>query len=142
MDDVPSDGSQIPTALAAGGPKNIWAVGVQHSSAGELPLALHYDGVSWTRVSVPRGSAQLYDVALRNGRPVAVGESIEQTGDTVVTKPLVLEHRGSSFVRAQSPTEAMGTLTTVDAFEGRLWSAGLVTAASTGEISPFAAFAR
>ena len=35
VDDLPTDGSQIPTALKAVGPKNIWLVGVQHTGGPE-----------------------------------------------------------------------------------------------------------
>jgi hypothetical protein len=135
--DVPSDGSHIPTALAVAGPKDIWAVGVEHAET-EVPLVLHYDGSSWTRVPAAPGSAQLYGVALHNDRPVVVGERFEQSGDLVVANPLVLEYRGSRFVRAASPTDADGTLTGVDASGRRLWATGLVIA---GGISPLAAFA-
>ena len=62
--DLPTDGSQIPTAMAAAGPKNIWLVGVQYTS-GIAPLALHYNGTKWTKVAVPAGMAQLY----RRGDP-------------------------------------------------------------------------
>jgi len=143
VNDVPTDGSQIPTALAAAGPKDIWAVGVQHGGgpAGELPLVLHYNGVSWTRIATPAGSAQLYDVALKNNHPVAVGESFETSGDTIVSKPLVLDYNGSQFVKAASPTTADGTLTSADAANGRLWTAGL-TATPSGEYAAFAAFAK
>lgn len=140
VDEVPSDGSHIPTALAVAGPKDIWVVGVEHSSSGELPLALHYDGVSWTRVSVAGWSGQLYDVALRGGRPLAVGERFMRMGDVVVAKPLVLEYNGSVFVGAPRPTETEGTLTAVDVSGDRVWSAGLVISDS-GDFVPFVAYA-
>jgi hypothetical protein len=144
VDDVPSDGSQIPTALVAAGPKNVWAVGVEHSGgpAGERPLALHYNGVAWSKVPTPAGSAQLYDVALRNNRPVAVGERFEESGNTILAKPIVFEFRGSKFVKAASPTNGEGTLTAADAADGRLWTVGLRPNPTTGEYAAFAAFAK
>lgn len=141
-DDVPADGSQIPTALAAAGPKDIWAVGVNHGSTGELPLVLHYDGSDWTQVATPGGSAQLYDVALRNGHPVAVGERFEDSGNTILFHPFVLEYRGSKFVEATSPTDAQGTLSTADVSGPQLWTAGLTLDNSTGQFNAFAAVAR
>lgn len=140
VDDVPSDGSQIPTALAVAGPKDIWLVGVHHSGSGELPLALHYNGVSWTRVSVPGWSGQLYDVVLRGRRPLAVGERFVRMGDAVVAKPFVLEYHGSTFVGAQRPTDMDGTLTAVDVRADRVWAAGLVISDS-GDFVPFVAYA-
>jgi hypothetical protein len=138
VDEVPADGSQIPTAMAAAGPNDIWLVGVEHTEK-ELPLLLHYDGVSWTRVPAPRLEGQLYDVALRNGRPVAVGERFEEADNIVTARPLVLEHRGSRFVRAASPTDDEGTLTGIAAAGSKLWAGGLVI---EGEVSAFTAIGR
>jgi hypothetical protein len=144
VDDLPTDGSQIPTALKAVGPKNIWLVGVQHTGGpeGERPLAMHYDGTSWKRVTVPDGAAQLYDVALRNGRPVAVGERFEINGDIFKTYPLVLELRGQAFVTAQAPASTDTTLTSADVTQGRLWTAGNTVDYAAGEFAGFAAFAK
>ncbi|QNE19205.1 hypothetical protein F1D05_16405 [Kribbella qitaiheensis] len=139
--EVPSDGSQIPTALVAAGPKDVWAVGVEHGGGplGERPLALHFDGVSWNRIATPAGGAQLYDVALRNNRPVAVGESLQEVGNTIVSKPIVLDFNGSSFVKAKSPTTAEGTLTGADAAGGKLWTVGLTNLPT---YAAFAAFSK
>jgi hypothetical protein len=144
VDDVPTDGSQIPNKLVAAGPKDIWAVGVEHKGGieGETPLVLHYNGVSWTKIATPSGSAQLYDVALRNNRPVAVGESLVISGNTITSKPLVLDYQGSKFVKAKSPTTADGTLTGVVAASGKLWAVGLAATLPTGEYAAFAAFAK
>lgn len=61
VDSFPTNGSQIPTALAAASRNNIWLVGTQHGGGPgrETPLALHYDGVSWSRVAVPKTEGQL-----------------------------------------------------------------------------------
>jgi len=141
VSDVPTDGSQIPIALKAAGPKDIWFVGVHHTVDGERPLALHYDGVSWKPVSTPDEAAQLYDVALYKGRPVAVGERFEETGNSLVAKPVVMRFNGSKFVRAASPAGAEGTLTSADVSGGRLWTAGLVFTPAEADPSAFAAFA-
>jgi hypothetical protein len=139
VDEVPSNGSQIPSALTAAGPKDVWAVGVEHRGGveGETPLALHYDGVSWKRVAAPSGTAQLYDVVLRNKQPIAVGESLLISENTVTSKPLVLDYQGGKFVKAKSPTTADGTLTTADVANGKLWVGGLL---SSGDFAPFAAY--
>lgn len=144
VDDLPTDGSQIPTALTAAGPKNIWLVGVQHTGgpSGERPLAMHYDGVSWQQVKVPDGSAQLYDVALRNGRPVAVGERFEFSEDIITAHPQVLELRGQKFVAAPAPTSTETTLTGVAVSQGRLWTAGITLDKAAAEFAGFAAFAK
>ncbi|WUJ72330.1 hypothetical protein OG809_03480 [Kribbella soli] len=133
--DVPVDGSQIPTGIAAAGPKNIWLVGVQYA-AGIAPLALHYNGTKWTQVPVPAGMAQLYDVVLRNNHPIAVGERFESDNSTA--KPYVLQLTGSKFTQAPAPKAPTGTLTGVATAGDRIWTVGM-TAASTS--SPFTALA-
>jgi hypothetical protein len=133
--DVPVDGSQIPTGIAAAGPKNIWLVGVQYA-AGIAPLALHYNGTKWTQVPVPAGMAQLYDVVLRNTHPIAVGERFE--ADNSTAKPYVLQLTGSKFTQAPAPKAPTGTLTGVTAASDRIWTVGM-TATSTA--SPFGALA-
>ncbi|MEU4389471.1 hypothetical protein [Kribbella sp. NPDC023855] len=142
VDDVPSDGSHIPTALAAAGPKDIWAVGVHHrgGTTGELPMILHYNGTSWKRVPTPAGPAQLHDVALRNNRPIAVGERVETDGDIIKAKPLVLRLRGSSFVDAGSPTTTEGVLTTVATAPTKLWTAGITI--TPNHYTPYAAYTK
>jgi hypothetical protein len=144
VDDLPTNGSQIPTALTAAGPKNIWLVGVQHLGGpeGERPLAMHYDGVSWQHLKVPDGSAQLYDVALRNGRPIAVGERFVIDESQFTTYPLVLELRGQAFVAGAAPESNETTLTGVALAQGRLWTSGITLDSAAGEFAGFAAFAK
>ncbi len=129
-DDFPNDGSKILTSLTAAGPKDLWAVGVDHSLAGERPFALRYDGSTWQSVATPDESGQLYEVALWNGRPVAVGERfIEQPDGTLANKPYVLEHRRQGFVRVKAPTvptKSNGVLTGLVAGRSRLWTVGAV----------------
>ncbi|TDU90671.1 hypothetical protein EV138_4263 [Kribbella voronezhensis] len=144
VDALPEDGSKIPTALAAAGPKDIWLVGVGHKGGpeGETPLAMHYDGVSWKSVPTPSGSAQLYDVALWKGRPVAGGESFTSSGNIITSHPYVLDYRGGRFVKAKSPVTGSGTVATVSAANGRLWVGGLIAATPTSQYAAFAAFTR
>ncbi|MEU4198252.1 hypothetical protein AB0E69_40595 [Kribbella sp. NPDC026611] len=139
--DVPTDGSQIPTGFATIGPKNIWMVGVDHV-ARELPLAVHYDGKKWTKVAVPAGWAQLYGVTLRNGRPVAVGERFEESGQTILARPLVLEYNGTKFVQAPAPAPKQGTLTAAAAAPDRTWAVGLTPSSVTTDYAAFAAYTR
>ncbi|MFG1911676.1 hypothetical protein [Kribbella sp. NPDC048928] len=137
--DLPTDGSMIPTGIAAAGPKNIWLVGVQYMS-GIKPLAMHFNGTKWTQVPAPTGMAQLYDVALRNNRPVAVGERFE--GANTVAKPYVLQLSGGKFVAAPAPKAATGTLTAVTAAKDRLWTVGMSAASTTAPFTALAAFTR
>ena len=136
--DLPTDGSQIPTGMAAAGPKNIWLVGVQYTS-GIAPLALHYDGTKWTKVAVPAGMAQLYDVALRNNLPVVVGERFEGANRA---KPYVLQLSGSKLVAGPAPRAATGTLTGVTTSKDRLWTVGMSAASAQSPFAALAAFSR
>jgi hypothetical protein len=137
--DVPVDGSQIPTAMAAAGPKNIWLVGVQYAS-GIAPLALHYNGTTWAQVPVPAGMAQLYDVVLRNNSPIAVGERFE--GSDQIAKPYVLQLSGSKLVAAPAPKAATGTLTGITAATDRLWTVGMSATAPQAPFTALAAYSR
>ncbi len=134
VEEFPADGSQILTGLTAAGPDDLWGVGVEHSQSGERPLAVHYDGGSWSTVAVPEESAQLYDVAIWDGRAVAVGERfIEQPDGIVIFKPYVLEHRRQAFVPVDPPkvpAKATGVLTGLVAGRSRLWTVGGVAEAA------------
>ncbi|MEV0789431.1 hypothetical protein [Kribbella sp. NPDC050459] len=136
--DLPTDGSQIPTAMAAAGPKNIWLVGVQYTS-GIAPLALHYNGTKWTKVAVPAGMAQLYDVALRDNRPVVVGEQFK---DNQTATPYVLQLSGSKLVAAPAPNAATGTLTGIETAKDRVWTVGMSAASTQSPFTALAAFTR
>ncbi|MBB6567097.1 hypothetical protein HPO96_31645 [Kribbella sandramycini] len=121
--DLPTDGSKIPTGLAVAGPKDIWLVGVDHT-ARERRLAMHYDGARWTNVPVPAGWAQLYDVALHNNRPVAVGEHFIDEGDYTRNQPDVLTYNGKAFVAAPAPKTPLGVLTGVTVTNNQLLTVG------------------
>ncbi|MFF1818064.1 hypothetical protein ACFVWG_12265 [Kribbella sp. NPDC058245] len=125
VDEVPADGSQIPTDLVAAGPKNIWASGVAHTSKGERPLVLHYDGTTWTQLPTPANSSQLYGITLYGGLPIAVGEKFEESDSTITEHPLVLGLKNGAFVETTSPAAKIGTLTGVAAVGNRLWTVGM-----------------
>lgn len=124
VDDVPADGSQIPTGLVAAGPKDIWASGVAHTSKGDRPLVLHYDGKAWTQVPTPQTFSQLYDITLYNNQPIAVGEKFTISGDIITEHPLVLTLQNGKFTETTSPAAKIGTLTGVEAAGTRLWTVG------------------
>ena len=141
--EVPTDGSQIATGMVAAGPNDIWAVGVHHTGGldGERPLVLHFDGTSWKRTPAPDSWTQLSDVALHNGRPIAVGERLSEDGDIIRSKPAVLEYRRSEFVEAESPTDAYGSLSSAATSQGRLWTAGITYGNLEEGFAAFAAYA-
>ena len=129
--DVPADGSQIPTNLVAAGPKDIWASGVAHTSKGERPLVLHYDGTAWKQIATPQISSQLYDITLFNKQPIAVGEKFKTSGDITTEHPFVLKLQNGKFVETTSPAAQIGTLSGVEAVGTRLWTVGFHRQPST-----------
>lgn len=137
--DLPTNGSRIPTGLAAAGPKDIWLVGVQYT-AGVKPLAMHYNGTKWTEVPTPTGMAQLYDVVLRNNHPIAVGERFE--GANQVAEPYVLQLSGTKFVPAPAPKAATGTLTAVATAKDRVWTVGMTATSTTTPFTALAAYTK
>lgn len=138
VEEFPADGSQIVVGLVAASSNSLWAVGVQHTSSGERPLALRYDGSTWTSVAVPKESAQLYDVAIWHDRPVAVGERFTHESDgTVSNQQYVLEYRNGRYAEAEAPHVPEGpnaVLTGVVAGPSRLWAVGAV------DLEAFAAY--
>jgi hypothetical protein len=142
--EVPTDGSIIPTAMVDQGRKNIWLTGVQHSSTGDHPLVMRYDGTRWTTVKVPAISGQLYDIALWKGRPIVVGERFVDDGNRFYNYPLALRYDGSKFVTTTVPTPATteGTLTSLLATPTKLWTAGYTSTPSNPGYTPLAAFTK
>ncbi|TDD47332.1 hypothetical protein E1263_34790 [Kribbella antibiotica] len=124
VDDVPADGSQIPTNLVATGPKDIWASGVAHTSKGERPLVLHYDGKAWSQVATPQIFAQLYDITIHNKQPIAVGEKFTEADNIITEHPYVLTLKNGAFVETTAPAPKVGTLTGVRSAGTRLWTVG------------------
>lgn len=127
-----------PTGLEGTGPDDIWLGGIDHDSGVPIgsSLLLHYDGQTWTRIAAPGGSTQLYDLTLRNGRPVAVGEAFDAE---FRSQPLVLRFNGSEFVEAPAPTDSDATLTAATAVDGRLWTVGILVPTVAGVV-PYAAY--
>lgn len=140
ISDLPANG--VPTGIVAASPNDIWLAGIDHNSGIPIgsSLLMHYNGSTWTRVAAPGGSTQLYDLALRGGRPVAVGEQFEDFGNGPA-KPLVLEYDGARFVAGASPTGTDGTLTGAVVAGKRLWTVGDVFATPT-ELAAYAAYAK
>ncbi|WP_146605058.1 hypothetical protein [Jiangella anatolica] len=138
VSDLPAAG--VPTALEAVGPKDIWLAGIDQGSGTPFgsSLLMHYDGTSWKRIAAPPGSTQLYDLVLRGGRPIAVGEWFEE--ESFESGQLVLEYDGSEFVQVNSPTDVAGTLTGAAVDGNRLWAVGHVFA-TPAEPAAFAAYA-
>ncbi|GAA1696074.1 hypothetical protein GCM10009745_47550 [Kribbella yunnanensis] len=125
VDDVPADGSHIPTGMVAASPTDIWASGVVHTVKGERPLVLHYDGKAWKQVATPQTDSQLYDITLHNNQPIAVGEKFTTSSEGIVTEhPFVIALQNGKFAETTSPAAKIGTLTGAESTGTRLWTVG------------------
>src|ERR1043166_2081474 len=49
----PGPGGTLPWAVSARAERDVWAVGVQATYTSNDPLAVHWDGTSWTAVPTP-----------------------------------------------------------------------------------------
>jgi hypothetical protein len=116
------------TAVAAAGTADVWAVGATIAAQPapvQTPLALHWDGRSWSRVKLPstasRGTANLLAVTACAGKAWAVGEST--TGGAVNRKPLAFELDTPAGSLESTPDE-QGQLNAVTCAGDELWAVG------------------
>ena len=110
---------------------DIWAVGEKGSDEfWRQPLALHFDGKTWTELPAPKRTGQFHDLEFVDGRPLAVG------GDPNTGEPLIAEYDGKEFVQTTTPPGAgylHGSTTAGD----HVWTVGV--AAKPGLELPYAA---
>ena len=89
-------------------PNDVWAVGQTYlGGAHWIPIALHWDGVRWTRTAVgsfPNGGALRDIVALSPTRIYAVGLDGEGTN----ARSLVLRWDGTAWTREATPSPPVG----------------------------------
>lgn len=98
---------------------DVWAVGNYRTGGTWYPLALHFDGATWTRVPMPdlHRYVEVTDVvAIDAARAFIVGRV---RGD-----PLVLGWDGSAWTRRPFPMPARDALEAVDASGKRIWVTG------------------
>lgn len=100
-------------AVSAAGPDDVWAVGYAHQNAVSRPMAMHWDGRSWTIVPVPdpgAGHSVLSGVSARAANDVwAVGYAPSRTAGHTI-EPYVLHWDGSAWTRVGTPNDgAVGT---------------------------------
>ncbi|MGY0060549.1 hypothetical protein ACWY4P_29085 [Streptomyces sp. LZ34] len=117
--------------------RDLWAVGYTQTGGIDTrkPLALHFDGHTWTRITMPQqDKATLLDVAMTaKNRAVAVGYT---PGERFYTLALSLAGARHAPVPAQS-ADTPGSLNGVSASRAGLWTVGAVTA--DGNQQPVAA---
>jgi hypothetical protein len=80
---------------------DIWAVGEKPDpDLWRQPLALHYDGKTWTEIAAPVITGQFHDLEFVDGKAIAVG------GNPNTGEPLVAELAGKEFVLTTTPPGA------------------------------------
>jgi hypothetical protein len=115
--------------VVALGPKDVWAVGEGLSRTKPVnhyvPLALHYDGERWSRVSMPtvasKFGAELYGVAGLAGNDIwAVGQAYsDRRGEWV---GLIERWNGRRWLIVQSPEGTYRSVTAISRSD--VWAAG------------------
>jgi hypothetical protein len=116
-------------AVAARNAADVWVVGWVVSQDQNVPLLLHYDGATWTRVHVPRpaGEGRLQDVVVMPGGVVwAVGGFDLYTPDVSRRGGLAYRFDGSSWARI--PVSARVATLSAATPSGRagLWAVGMI----------------
>jgi hypothetical protein len=80
---------------------DIWAVGEKPSLANwREPLALHFDGKTWTQLGTPVATGQFHELEFLDGKAIAVG------GNPNTGEALIAELAGKEFVRTTTPPGA------------------------------------
>jgi len=93
--------------VAATSANDAWAVGYQEDdTAGDLTVTLHWDGVSWTRISSPNPSDGSYLNGVAAVAPDDIWAVGQQESDTTIYGALILHWDGNSWM--VSPTRGGG----------------------------------
>ena len=102
---------------------DIWAVGYSTATGTEEPLAVHFDGTSWSAVSTPTlsGGGLFRGVtAVASNDVWAVGTQLGSTDE-----PLIEHWDGTSWSVVSSPPTGSGSLSAVSADASNdVWAAG------------------
>jgi len=125
-------------ATSAVSPNDIWAVGFTDTISGQhenLPLALHWDGTTWTIVPTPatRGALLLAAKALASNDVWAVGED-EGPGHVTTATTYILHWDGTLWRGVPSPngTAAVNALEGVSGVASNdVWAVGFTGASFT-----------
>ncbi|MGZ8596386.1 MAG: hypothetical protein ACXWYJ_12060 [Actinomycetota bacterium] len=116
-------------AVAARNAADVWVVGWVVSQDQNVPLLLHYDGVTWTRVHVPRpaGEGMLHDVVVMAGGVVwAVGGFDLYTPDVRRRGGLAYRFDGSSWARIPVPARVATLSAATPSGRAGLWTVGMI----------------
>jgi hypothetical protein len=112
---------------------DIWAVGEKPDlDLWRQPLALHYNGKTWTEIATPAITGKFHDLEFIDGKAIAVG------GNPNTGEPLVAELAGKEFVQTTTPPGA-GYLHGSAKVGNCLWTVGVAAETADGFEKPFAA---
>lgn len=138
---LPTNGSLVVNGFGIRSAKDIWMTGLQYETTGPRATVRHWTGGKWISVPVPTmGFTQMYDIAVGDQGPMAVGEEmIDHPDGSIETKPVVLTHDGTRMVRRPfvSPSSTvtgvgiLGTRVWATAFESTTYEPVIATAART-----------
>jgi len=140
----PGGWGNIVWAMSALTERDVWAVGVQATYTSNDPLALHWNGTSWTAVATPTPVPNCEDGNIQwtgnslNGADGATSNDVWAVGGTCYGIDTLLEHwNGSAWSIVpgpQPPGGAWGTLYGVEAISrSNVWAVGYY---SPGGIEP------
>lgn len=111
-------------------PNDVWAVGFESNAVGDYPVALHWNGTSWTVDELQMGRAILYSVStLPDGHAWAVGQNAWGS-------PVIVRFTGSRWISV-SPfsgftADTRGKFNGVATLGHEVWAVGSVTDKTTG----------
>lgn len=122
---IPVPANDITTtlyAISADGPDDVWIpasalVTVSSTSAATEYYALHWNGSSWSMVSMPAEPAGIYNqfssvTAISPGNVWAVGEVENETTGSIVSTALIEHWNGTAWSVVSSPVTSTGTVLT------------------------------
>ena len=111
--------------IDARGPRDVWAVGTDYTSADadrEHLLLLHWNGHRWASAKVPDGPGELMDVAVNGGRALAVGDTFSPSESDYTM--YVLRRTASGWRTDAAPAGTASLFGLAPVPGGGLWSVG------------------
>jgi len=116
---IPGAAGGLLTGVSAVSPADVWAVGGTDTAS---PLALHWDGTSWTQKAVPESTLGLTAVTAVSARDVwAAGIG----GDSQMHFGFLMHYDGASWTRTPAPDVAQASISGLAATSANdVWAVG------------------
>jgi hypothetical protein len=135
------------TGVSAGSPSDIWAVGVDDTSASEQTLTAHFNGSTWTIVPSPNPVSGNSQNDLSAVTVISPGDAWAVGAETNVDNqnfrlPLILQWNGAAWSQVTAPnpgTEGTGTYGVAALSSNDVWAVGETYEAAVG--APFTTYA-